>query len=179
MNVKQIEVELARVSDRLIELRRQIGEQEQWEAELHTTLRVLTRLGDASEAIASDDTEEGNGQHTIVRVTTVKDKDGSVHRKTYQRTPPPATGVSARAGKALMEMLRLKGNFIRPKDAVARLKTEHNISIGIGKPGRETSDLSSAIGNGRVPGLIVTRQDGWGLEEWQGVPPIERHGDHP
>jgi len=112
--------------------------------------------------------------HTVVRTTTVNDRTGAVTKKTYGRNRPLATGLPGRAGQALIEMLREKGDFIKPLDAVARLKAERGIQIGYGKPGRETSDLSAAIGHGRVPGLVVTRKDGWGLEEWSGIPPVQR-----
>lgn len=175
MNVKQIETELGHVSDRLAKLRRQVDEQVKWEAELRTALRVLSRLNGTSEPLPRDTADATSAvEHTVVRTTTVRDKDGAVFRKTYGRVRPLATGLPAQAGQALIEMLRVKGQFIKPKEAVERLKEEHNIRIGIGKPGRETSDLSSAIGHGRVSGLVVTRQDGWGLEEWKGIPPVER-----
>jgi hypothetical protein len=163
MSAQRIGEELAAVTERLAGLRRQMDKLEAWAAELRTSLRVLARL------------EGQTGEHTVVSAVTVRDSDGAVIRRTLAgKVRPPATGVPLRAGEALKAMLRAKGDFIKPKEAVERLKAEHGIRIGPGKPGRETSDLSSAIGGGRVPGLVVTRSDGWGLEEWNGVPPARR-----
>lgn len=194
MSVRKIEQELAVVAEKLVNLRRQISELEAWEGELRTSLRVLERLG-ASEpanevqparlsgwlaaALEGQAAHKQNptGQpdtHTVTHQITVRDSDGQVTRRTIPRDRPLATGVPLQAGQALIAMLRAKGDFIKQMEAVERLRHEHGIQIGPGRPGRETSDLSAAIGHGRVPGLVVSRAHGWGLEEWNGIPPSQR-----
>lgn len=169
MSMSQIEAGLMRAGERLSELRRQISETEEWEAQLRTALSVLARLG------------EGEATQPLP-IFTARTNDAAPREREHmpsvtsesRRVHKPATGLPAEAGQALIAMLRQKGDFIRPMEAVTRLKAEHGIQIGLGKSGRETSDLSAAVGHGRVPGLIVTRGQGYGLEEWKGIAPVDQ-----
>lgn len=188
MSVPQIERELATVAERVAALRREIGELEAWESELQTSLRVLTRLSDGSHGSArphmnrnaqsgeraQDQAADPSDVHATTREATVRDAGRTLRHRSYDRARSLATGVPLQAGQALIAMLRAKGDFIRQMEAVERLRAEHGIRIGRGRPGRETSDLSAALGHGKVPGLVVTRSDGWGLEEWEGVPRAKR-----
>jgi hypothetical protein len=156
MSVKRVEAELTAVESRLAALRQEIASPERWEGDLRTSLHVLTRLAGNdpdSQAVSAD-------VHTVVREKRVNDATGEVRQRTVHHGRPLATGKALEPGEALVAMLRAGGKHIRPMDAVSRLRDEHGIQIGLGKPGRETSDLSAAIGHGRIPGLVVTRSQG-------------------
>lgn len=160
---KQVEAELAVVTGKIAKKQAEIASLEKWADELRTSLRVLRRLS------GSRDEWQPESTH-IAAHNSANDSQAAV-RQAGSRERPLAAGRALDAGMALMQMLKEQGNFIRPLEAVRRLKDEHEIRIGSGKPGRETSDLSAAIGHGRVPGLVVTRSQGYGLAEWNGFPP--------
>ncbi len=164
MEVRRITAELSAVGERLSHLRQQIISLQEWEVELQTTLKVLQRLGDHDPA----QPKEPDFPH----ITPARPPSGPAPRAT--RLVTPAKGLAAVAGQAVAEMLRAEGKFIRPMKVVHRLRDQHGITIGLGRPGRETSDLSAAIGHGKVPELIVSRQNGWGLTEWNGTAPADR-----
>ena len=170
MTARRIAAELDVVASRLMLLRQEITSLEQWEMELRTTLKVLQRLGD--EEPAQVDRSNFSATEPTMPVTLANSTGNPSPQRRRQITP--AKGLAAVAGQAVTAMLRERGTFMRPMEVVHLLRDQHGITIGLGKPGRETSDLSAAIGHGKVAELTVSRQDGWGLTEWNGVPPAGR-----
>ncbi len=180
MDARRITSEMDAVSERLSLLRQEVISLEQWRAELHTALKVVERLGSGGttqadgngfQALATD-TRTTSGASVASHGTptlTVGDPLSRPKRQTV-----PARGLAAKAGQAVIEMLREEGAFLRPMEVVRRLRDQHGITIGLGRPGRETSDLSAAIGHGKVLELTVSRQNGWSLTEWNGNPPGKR-----
>jgi len=156
-SASRIEAELENASDRIARLRGEIEVLKAWQDELHTSLRVIRRLADVG------------GKHEFYNFSVSAPATLSISSK--HTTITVAKGKAALAGQALIDMIRERGDYIKPVEAVNRLREEHGLTIGPGKPGRETSDLSAALGHGKVPGLMVTRQVGWGLEEWGGIVP--------
>lgn len=163
----RLEEEIIKVSEKIASLQGELEGLKEWEKELRTSLRVFSRLTSSS----SIDTAVNSIEINVVEkhLPAYEQRLGRFERA--PRTTPIATGKAALAGQTLREMLAVKGDYMRPIEAVSRLRIEHGITIGPGVVGRETSDLSAALGAGKVPGLYVTRQTGWGLEEWNGKPP--------
>lgn len=168
MDAQRITAEMDAVGEHLSRLQKEITGLEQWRLELHTALKVLERLDSTDPMqVKESDVSPAPTPASAVLATSTTTAGKTPLRPKRQITP--AKGLAAEAGKALIEMLREGGKFLRPMEAVRRLRDERGIIIGLGKPGRETSDLSAAIGHGKISGLTVSRQRGWGLTQWHGT----------
>ena len=169
--VVRIEAELIAVTARIERLSMELTKAKDWEAELTTSLRVLRRLAGRREqnGESHDEASQGDDDAGIALGPEASETEEST--SSSRRSARGRSDIILRAEAALIQMLREKGDFIRQLDAVNRLRVEHGILIGAGIPGRETSDLSAALGAGKSALLYVTRRSGWGLTEWEGDPP--------
>ena len=160
MSIARIKRELEAAQARITSLGDEIAAITRWQGELIISLSVLQRLDDVSE----DD--QADQQSTSDDATAA---DGENVRQTNRRS---RSDVVTRAEAAMIELLRERGDNIRQADAVTLLRERYGIVVGLGKPGRETSDLSAALG--RSPGLRVSRTQGWRLTEWGETTKAER-----
>ena len=175
MSTRQLEAELSAVRSRIQELRVEANRLELWEQRLQSALDVLLLvMTEGSQEPGRLPAEQTQDQPQKPRH---RPPHPALARPVKERGLTPAVGKAASAGNALKEMLRTKGDYIKPLEAVRRLKEEYSLTIGLGKPGRETSDLSAALGHGKVEGLNVSRRLGWGLTEWAEARRIEPVGD--
>ena len=166
MSSTRIETELAAVATRIEKLTAALNKERAWQEELATSLKVLRRLGDMAGPSAGE----------VMDIVADPEAHGFQVANVVVRKRSRSQLV-ARAEQALVSMLQDKRNFIRQLDAVNRLREEHRIVVGGGVPGRETSDLSAALGAGKSRYLTVTRREGWALTEWSGVPPVCKDRD--
>lgn len=153
MSNSRIHAEMQAARQRLEGLEVAAEKERAWIAQLEAAIRVHERLGITQNA--SSDGETSNKVPSVKTPTKGRTRNETV----------------VRAEQVLVAMLREAGDYIRQIDAVKRLREEHGIVVGMGVPGRETSDLSAALGAGKSRYLAVSRRYGWELREWNGLPP--------
>ena len=146
-----------------------IAQRREWQGKLVTSIEVIKQLTgqeeDEPSAFGGSDREESD----------VKSDDGSAPKPSQTRKSIRSRSpMVLRAEEELIRMLREGGDYIKQLDAVNRLRLEHGILVGSGAVGRETSDLSAALGSGKSAHLRVSRRFGWELTEWGGLPPKHR-----
>lgn len=164
MSTKQIETQLSAVTARIQSLRAEADRLEAWAQRLQSALDVMhlveMDISPAAEHIPAAPNK------CAPQKPTYRPPAHLLTKPIKERALTPAVGKAAQAGETLKELLRVKGDYIKPLEAVRLLKENHGLTIGLGKPGRETSDLSAALGHGKVEGLGVSRRSGWFLTEW-------------
>lgn len=167
MEIRQIEEELEDANRKIENVKVALESLNKWKNALENALKVLT--------IIREKTGTDHGKYYTPEATI-----SAVYGIRNVLVPPrevrPAKGKAAEAGQALLKELRARDNYMKPMEVVRWLQETHGLIIGLGKVGRETSDLSAALGHGKVDGLAVSRAMGWGLVEWdnQPRPPAER-----
>lgn len=161
MEIRDIEAKIEELSGMIKTAREELDTLNSWRETLENAVKVLS--------IMKEKTGSDLGRY-FTDVATKSAVDLIDAFKDDTREVRPAKGTAAAAGQALLTELHSRGNYMKPMEAVRYLHDAYGITIGLGKPGRETSDLSAALGHGKVKGLTVSRRMGWGLEEWRSQP---------
>ena len=167
--IARLEAALAETTKVIQDLTQVIAQKRDWQGKLMTSIEVMKQLSEQSGVDASASSvsiNEGPDASTFDE-TALKSSD--LRKPIRSRNP-----MVLRAEEELIRMLRKGGDYIRQLDAVNRLRLEHGILVGSGVAGRETSDLSAALGAGKSAYLRVSRKHGWELTEWEGMPPVWR-----
>ena len=154
MDIRRLQAEITVAEARIENLNNDLASARQWLADLTTSLAVLRKLGGIElQPVAMPVAPPSLGRSSVIGI--------EVRKKGIRRSD-----VVERAGEALVELLTERGHHMRPMEAVTLLRERYRLVVGSGISGRETSDLSAALGNGKFPPLYVTRSEGWGLKTW-------------
>lgn len=161
MEIRQLEAELEDAKEKIEKIKHSLENLSKWKNDLESALNVLKII---EERTGTDHGRYYTPEATETAVSNIRTVSVPV------REIRPAKGKAREAGQALLKEIRARDTYMKPMEAVRWLQEMHGLTIGLGKAGRETSDLSAALGHGKIEGLTVNRAVGWGLAEWENRP---------